>query len=77
MFDYSCPKCRLEFEHLHKTAAEPAPACPKCGGPVVKLLSTVSVGSSAGSDRAALASMPRRGAGPCGRCGDPRGSCDL
>jgi putative FmdB family regulatory protein len=77
MFDYSCPKCSHAFEHLHKTSSEPAPRCPKCGGPVVKLLSTVSVGASSGSDRSAFESMPRRGPGACGRCGDPRGSCDL
>lgn len=75
-YDYSCKACSHEFEHLSRSMRDPAPACPKCGGKVEKKLTTVSVGSSSGSDRAAVReALPMRGGGGCGRCGDPQGPC--
>ena len=31
IFEYKCGKCGNGFEHLARTASEPAPKCPKCG----------------------------------------------
>ncbi|HEX7088180.1 MAG TPA: zinc ribbon domain-containing protein [Vicinamibacterales bacterium] len=71
IFEYDCRDCGNHFEVLvrgRETAAE----CPACSGHnIEKALSTFAVGS--GSQPAPVA------AGPCGRCGDPRGpgACSL
>ena len=50
----SCSYCRDGFEEIQKLSDPPLRTCPKCGAPVVKMISAVSVGHSAGGldDRA-------------------------
>jgi putative FmdB family regulatory protein len=74
-YDFACKSCNHTFEALVRSMRDPAPACPKCGGAVEKMLTTVNVGNSAGSDRAAFRELPRPSGGGCGRCGDPNGPC--
>jgi putative FmdB family regulatory protein len=42
----SCEFCRQPFEHFHRSAEAPLPACPRCGAPVIKLISAPAVGAS-------------------------------
>ena len=47
----SCAYCVDGFEHLQTVNAPPLPACPQCGNPVIKILSTHAVGpSQSGAD---------------------------
>lgn len=38
LYEYECFVCRLRFEKIQKTSAEPIKACPECGGAVRRLL---------------------------------------
>ncbi len=42
----SCPFCSEGFEQLEKIEEEPLKSCPKCGAPVVRLISPPSFGAS-------------------------------
>ena len=42
----NCSCCRRPFEALRKLSDPPLAACPRCGAPVVKLISAPSVGAS-------------------------------
>ncbi len=67
LFEYECRGCGRQFEHL--TREGQTPACPACRGvDLQKLLSVFAV--SGDSDRPRIDTPA-----PCGRCGDPRGSC--
>jgi putative FmdB family regulatory protein len=41
--EYRCQKCKHRFEILQKMNDKPAQACPKCGGPVKKLISSPAI----------------------------------
>jgi putative FmdB family regulatory protein len=71
IFEYVCKECDHQFEAL-VYGSEKA-ECPKCHGK--KLSQQLSVFAVAAKG----ASAPSRAAGPCGRCGDPRGAgaCSL
>jgi putative FmdB family regulatory protein len=38
LYEYECQKCHHRFERIQKSFSDPAPACPKCKGPVEQLL---------------------------------------
>ena len=40
LYEYQCTKCRHVCEVLQKAKDKPLEACPKCGGAVVKLISS-------------------------------------
>ena len=42
----SCGYCRDGFESLRKLSDPPLECCPRCGAPVVKLISAPAVGAS-------------------------------
>lgn len=42
----SCAYCSKRFEYLQKSSDSPLKKCPKCGAPVIKLMSTPAVGTS-------------------------------
>jgi putative FmdB family regulatory protein len=44
--DKSCEYCSKDFEYIQKMTDAPLQACPKCGAPVIKLISAHSVGAS-------------------------------
>jgi len=37
-YDYECSKCRHVFEVFQRISEEPLKSCPKCGGPVKRLI---------------------------------------
>ena len=37
-YEYECEKCKERFDMFQKMSDEPVTACPKCGGPVYRLL---------------------------------------
>jgi len=39
-YDYKCEKCGYEFEAFHSMTEPPLKTCPKCQGPVKKLIGT-------------------------------------
>jgi len=43
LYEYQCKKCKHRFEQIQKFSDKPVKKCPKCGGPVEKLISTSSV----------------------------------
>ena len=43
LYEYQCKKCRNKFEKIQKFSDPPVRKCPKCGGPVEKLLSAPAV----------------------------------
>ena len=42
VYEYRCDACNVQFELRQKFSDPPADKCPKCGGAVRKLVSTVS-----------------------------------
>lgn len=42
IYEYGCDQCRETFEISQKISEAPLGACPKCGGPVQKLISRTS-----------------------------------
>lgn len=69
LFEYECRGCGRQFEHL--TREGQTPSCPACQGVDLQKLLSVFAVSAAGES-------PRMNApAPCGRCGDPRGSCSM
>jgi putative FmdB family regulatory protein len=72
LFEYDCRGCGHQFEYLTRDGQ--SPSCPSCEGhDLQKRLSVFAVGANGES------ASPRREAGPCGTCGDPRGpgSCAM
>ena len=43
LYEYQCRKCGHRFEEIQKVGAKPIRKCPKCKGPVDKLLSAPAV----------------------------------
>jgi putative FmdB family regulatory protein len=42
IYEYRCRSCLHEFEHFQKITDKPVTVCPKCGGPVDRLVSHTS-----------------------------------
>ncbi len=42
IYEYRCEKCGYQFEVMQKVSDDPITKCPKCGGPVQKLISNTS-----------------------------------
>jgi len=43
LYEYQCQKCRATTEVLQKSKDKPLDKCPKCGGPVAKLISSPAI----------------------------------
>jgi len=43
LYEYQCETCAHRFEVIQKFSDAPIDVCPKCGGPVVKLLSSPAI----------------------------------
>lgn len=43
LYEYQCKTCGERTEVLQKSGDKPLGKCPKCGGPVVKLISTPAI----------------------------------
>jgi putative FmdB family regulatory protein len=43
IYEYQCTKCREVCERLQKAKDKPLEKCPKCGAPVIKLISSPSI----------------------------------
>ena len=43
LYEYQCEQCDHRFEVIQKYSDAPIAVCPKCGGPVVKLLSSPAI----------------------------------
>jgi putative FmdB family regulatory protein len=43
LYEYQCTKCREVCEVLQKAKDKPPEKCPRCGGPVVKLISSPAI----------------------------------
>jgi putative FmdB family regulatory protein len=69
IYEYRCPECEHEFEHLVRSSRDGSKvSCPSCGAKrVEKRLSVFAAREGAAS--------PAPAAGPCGQCCDPGGSC--
>lgn len=43
LYEYQCEQCGNRFERIQKFSDPPADTCPKCGGPVKKLVSSPAI----------------------------------
>jgi putative FmdB family regulatory protein len=43
LYEYQCDQCAHRFEVIQKFSDAPIEVCPKCGGPVKKLLSSPAI----------------------------------
>ena len=43
LYEYQCDQCAHRFEVIQKFSDPPIEVCPKCGGPVKKLLSSPAI----------------------------------
>jgi putative FmdB family regulatory protein len=43
LYEYQCDNCAHRFEVIQKFSDAPIEVCPKCGGPVKKLLSSPAI----------------------------------
>jgi putative FmdB family regulatory protein len=43
LYEYQCDQCAHRFEVIQKFSDAPIDVCPKCGGPVMKLLSSPAI----------------------------------
>ena len=68
-YDYLCDACERRFERRQKMSEPALETCPKCGGPVHRLIS----GGAGAITGHTQAEMPSCGAGACcgmgGGCG--------
>ncbi len=39
LYEYKCSRCHYKFEIVQKVGAAPPQNCPKCGGPLSKVIS--------------------------------------
>ncbi len=74
IYEYVCEDCQAKTEAIRTMAdADAVIACDQCGSH--KTHRAYSVFLARGSENTgAQGSLP---ASPCGRCGDPRGSCGM
>lgn len=80
IYEYKCHKCGHAFEHLARTLADGARACPRCGAAKpVKQLSTFSTASADTPLPCASGACPAEGCGTGGGRMSPcaGGSCPL
>ncbi len=42
IYEYRCLSCGYQFEEMQRISDEPIKTCPKCGGPVQRLISNTS-----------------------------------
>ncbi len=73
IYEYECESCGHRVEMLRKMDdADAQLRCEKCGqAKVHRVQSVFAAGVSAAGRPAAVPNSP------CGRCGDPRGSCAM
>jgi putative FmdB family regulatory protein len=72
VYEYVCPSCGQEFERLVRSMdSRERVNCPECGGSKVKRKLSVFAA------RQGAAARTPASASPCGRCGDPNGSCSV
>jgi len=43
LYEYECERCAHRFERIQKFSDPPVDTCPKCGGPVHKLMSSPAI----------------------------------
>jgi putative FmdB family regulatory protein len=43
LYEYECERCEHRFERIQKFSDPPVETCPKCGGPVHKLMSSPAI----------------------------------
>lgn len=43
LYEYRCQNCGYEFEAMQKASDPPKKKCPRCGGPLLKLLSAPAI----------------------------------
>jgi len=43
LYEYACDSCDTRFERIQKLSDPPVAACPSCGGPVRKLISSPAI----------------------------------
>ncbi len=43
LYEYECSACKNRFELIQKFSDEPAKVCVRCGGPVIRLLSSPAI----------------------------------
>jgi len=43
LYEYQCDRCEHRFELIQRFSDPPPHVCPKCGGPVTKLLSSPAI----------------------------------
>ena len=43
LYEYECERCGHRFERIQKFSDPPVEVCPKCGGPVHKLMSSPAI----------------------------------
>jgi len=43
LYEYECERCEHRFEKIQKFSDPPVKECPKCGGPVRKLMSSPAI----------------------------------
>lgn len=73
IYEYRCSACEADFEELVRTSsAEKSVACPKCGSR--KISRKLSVFAARETAPCGVTSGTP---GPCGRCGNAAGSCEL
>ena len=76
MYEYACEQCQSVTEALRRMDQADDPIlCDDCGSTRTKRVQSVFAAASGGTSASdASQTLPMA---PCGRCGDPRGSCGL
>ncbi|MCH7807952.1 MAG: zinc ribbon domain-containing protein [Planctomycetes bacterium] len=73
VYEYTCSSCEHEFEEFVRSiTSDDPPSCPSCRSTRVNRKLSV-FAAHQGWSKPCGASF----AGPCGDCGDPRGSCSM
>jgi putative FmdB family regulatory protein len=52
LYEYKCERCGARFEAIARIAEKDETACPECGAPAERQLSSFAVGSAESSDAA-------------------------
>lgn len=73
VYEYVCEKCHATTEMIRTMNDADAPvACERCGHSKTQRIHSVFM--ARGGDRQGQLSLPTA---PCGRCGDPQGTCGV